>query len=407
MTETVTSEMVMTPPDGGGAYGFLVRRGWLMRLLARIAAFGGRVRRKPVRIPMRGDVYVTRHDQVKEALARDGEFFIGPINGPPIRQVNGDFILGLDRGPQLNAERKLLYDALARVDLDGLIARAAADADALLDAAPEGRIDAVRGFGWHLAGLTAQRLFGISPADKPLFLNTVRAVFYHVFMNIPPDKAVEARAVLASGVMQDWLKEEIASRRKSRQLGSDFMGQLLATPGADDEAIRRTLGGMLVGSIDTISGTFARILMVLDDKPELRALAHAARHDPLALYPICLEALRFWPQNPGMRRVAACDTALAGQTIRKGDMIFLQTQAAMYDKSAFPHPLVARGDRAIEEYFHFGSGIHACAGRALNRLELPMLVGKMLERDYQIIGKARWAGPFPDSLPVVVKGKAK
>ncbi len=392
--------MVATPPNGGGFYGFLVRRGGLMRLLARLGALGGRLRTKPLRLPLLKGVFVVRHEQVTEAFARDGDFFIGPLNGPAIRQVNGDFILGMDRGPQLNAERKLLYDALARVDLEGLVARAAVDADAVLDGSATGQIDAVRDFGWHISGLTAQRLFGIAPPDEALFLNVVRAVFYHVFMNVSADKKVEARAVLASGVMKDWLSGEIAARRKSGALGDDFMGQLLKTAGADDDAIRRTLGGMLVGSIDTISGTFARILVVLSERPRLRALAYEARHDPARLYPICLEALRFWPQNPGMLREASCETMLAGQRIRRSDKIFLQTHSAMYDKSAFPDPLSGRADRAIDRYFHFGSGLHACAGRALNRIQLPMLVGNLLDRNYRISGDMRWAGPFPDSLPI-------
>ncbi len=398
-TTNITADMVKTPAGGGGLLGFLVRRPWAMRLLARFGAFQGRMRTKPSRSRLRKTVAVVRHEHVVEVLARDGDFFVEPYYGPAIRAVNDDFILGMDRGPKMQVERALLYKALAQVDLAAIVGETAKAADAILTRTKSGQIDAVRDYAWELTGRTAQHLFGIAPDDKPLFLHCVRAIFYHIFLNIGNDRKVEARALLAKSEMRKWFESEITARRKSGNFGTDFMGRLLGET-ADDDLIRRTLAGMLVGAIDTTTNCIARILMVLDANPEFRASAHAVRHDLAALYPICLEALRFNPQAPGMRRKAAHDTILAGQEVKKGDEIQVQTLAAMFDRSAFPDPLNLRPDRNISSYLHFGFGIHACAGRALNALQIPMLVGKLLDADFRIVSKPKWAGPFPDSLPI-------
>jgi len=401
MATSESSELAsaVATPKGRGITGAIAsgRRvpDFAARIGARIASFEG----KPLKF---GKVVIAaRHADARAVLARDLDFLIAPNNAGRIEAVNGPFVLGMDRGPVLECERRALYSALAVVDQSALKAAAEADVAALMGDAT--RIDAVGEFARIVAGNTAGRLFGLKPADSPLFRDVVRAIFNHTFLNIGGDKAIEARALRAAAAMKDWFATEIAARRASGDLGNDMMGALMRQAIVDDDGVRRTLGGMLVGSIDTTAGSTARILNVIDGDKVLRA-QFAATSSESQRYALCLEALRCWPHNPIVVRTAAAAGMLNGTAYAAGDTIIVWTQAAMQDKSAFPEPRRMRPDRDARGYMHFGGALHSCAGRAVNAWQIPLLVGTLIDRKFRIDGKMEWAGPFPDKLPVRFDG---
>src|SRR5215472_1189314 len=350
-------------------------------------------------------VIVGRHVDAVDVLSRDLEFRIGPINAAKIDAVNGPFILGLDRGATLVRERAALYRALAGVDLGPLRAQIESEAKSRI-AAAGGQIDAVDGYARPIAAKTAQALFGIRPADLTLFMDVARAMFGHVFLNISDDKEIEARALRAAPYLRDWLLDEIRKRRASGTHAPDMMGALLldAQIPDDDEGndlIRRTLGGMLVGSIDTTATCVAKILTMLGRDRTLAAGIAADVGNFPRLHGWCWEALRRWPHNPVVQRSAAIDTRLAGVDINANDRVFVYTQAAMLDTSVFPDPQVLNPARPLRPYLHFGGGLHPCAGRDVNAFQIPILVGELVRRGIKSVGTIEWvAGPFPDRLPV-------
>lgn len=71
--------------------------------------------------------------------------------------------------------------------------------------------------------------------------------------------------------MQGWLSEEVARRRASDKLGEDMMGALPRQGLLADEAVRRALGGMLVGSIDTTASAVAKVVSVIGRDTDLEA----------------------------------------------------------------------------------------------------------------------------------------
>lgn len=397
MTDNVSAALavslseIRTPAKGGGLLsspGPLAAAAWI----------GVRVLGRPMRF---GQVVIAaRRRHVDEALGHDLAFGIAPINAGRIEAVNGGpFVLGRDRSAELTLERRALYSALSAVDMNALEIQAAADADDLLSAAG-GSLDVVGGYARRVAGRTASRLFGISPPDDALFLEVARAVFAHTFLNLGGDKAVEARAVKAGALMQAWFENEIARRRRARSLGSDFMGALLRQGLLDDEGVRRTLGGMLVGSIDTTASAVAKIVHVLGRNRRLAAAARADAGDMARMRGWCWEALRRWPHNPLVLRQALVDTTLGGVPVPAGSKVVAWTQAAMQDPAAVPSPHEMRPDRPAGTYLHFGAGLHPCAGRAVNDWQIPMLVGKLMARGVGGAGPIAWAGPFPDRLTV-------
>src|ERR1043165_104048 len=104
--------------------------------------------------------------------------------------------------------------------------------------------------------------------------------------------------------MGRWSADEIARRRASGALGDDMMGKLLRQNVVDDNGVRRTLGGMLVGSIDTTATCVAKIVTIASRERAL-ATGIARDHNDLdLLYGWCNEALRRWPHNPVVLRQA-------------------------------------------------------------------------------------------------------
>lgn len=405
-TEALRST-VATPLGQGGMLAKLAAGRRVPAFAARLGARLARMTGGPLKFG--NTVVAARHADVLEVLARDLDFRIAPINAKRIEAVNGPFVLGMDRGPVLERERRALYAALAAIDLDPIMVAAARDADALLGAAG-GAIDAVGGYARLVAGRTATRLFGIAGPDEPLFLDVVRAVFAHTFLNLGDDKAIERRALAAATLMREWFEAEIARRRSSGELGGDMMGMLLRQSRLDDEGVRRTLGGMLVGSIDTTASVVAKALTVMrQDAAQFAGAAREADETEAAWHARLdgwhREALRHWPHNPIVLREAAHATRLGKALVPAGARMFVWTQAAMHDASAFPDPRRIH-PRPGDAYLHLGAGLHPCAGRAVNARQIPMLIAKLIERRVRLAGRMQWAGPFPHRMPVTIEGIA-
>lgn len=400
MANGTIDQAIVTPVKAPRFPGTLLAGAAIPDLAARLGARLARLRGKPFRLGKR--VIAARHAHVRELLERDLDFAIAPSNATKIGEVNGGpFVLGMDRSPMLERERRALYHALHKVDLARLQAQAQADIEARLAAVGAGgEIDAVGGYARPVAAGTAARLFGLAAPAQEMLMEVSRSIFAHTFLNVGNDQAVRARAIRAGEYMQKWLAGEIAERRASGRYGDDMMGGLLSDGLLDDAGVRRTLGGMFVGSIDTTATCVAKILAVAGRD---RNLARAMRRDSSdlgRLYGWCNEALRRWPHNPIVLRTAVADATLGGCAVKAGDGIIAWTQAAMQDASAFDAPRKLRPDRAAGIYLHLGGGVHPCSGRAVNAFQIPLLVRGLLERGIGQVGKMDWAGPFPHRLLV-------
>lgn len=385
-----------TPMGEGGAIALLLKSRRLAWIGARVLAWIGRRIGRPVRLG--GTVLVIRHADAREVLDRDLDFNVQPVNGPRMDEIGYHFVLGMDRSPELTAEREVLYAALGQVDMGALVARAAKEADERLASAGEA-IDAVEDYARLVAASTASALFGIAPADGARFRDAVRAIFQHCFLNLAGDKAVEVRALLAAQALTGWFDEEIARRQAAADPGSDMMGHLLRA-GASADLTRRTLGGMLVGSIDTTATCVAKIMTVMLRDPAMMAAARRNVDERYLMYGWCLEALRRWSHVPVLGRQAGHDCTLAGVSVSAGAKVVLLTQAAMLDPDAFPAPGEMHPTRPVASYLHFGAGLHPCAGRDVNQWQIPLLVGALLRRGPRAAGRMEWAGPFPARMPL-------
>lgn len=386
---------IRTPPTPAGSISTLLSE---QRLPALAARFGAKVAASlggPVRF---GNIVIAaRHADVTELLNRDLAFRIGPVNQARIEAVSGAFVLGMDRGAALVRERNALYEALHKVDLAPVRSAAAKRAQQRVETAGD-EIDVVSGYARPIATHTARLLFGVRQSDDQTFMDVVRAIFAHTFLNFAGDKAVEQRALTAAKLLRSWFSKEIKRRRIAHEYGSDMMGNLLANNQLDDDGVRRILSGMLVGSIDTTASCVAKIVSMIGRDRKLAARIAADADDEKRLAGWCWEVLRLWPHNPILVRQAIHATTLGTCEVRPGNRLIAWTQAAMLDGSVFPEPDQLRPDRPACAYLHFGAGLHPCAGRAINAMQIPLLVGALVRRGIRSVDRVRWAGPFPDRL---------
>jgi cytochrome P450 len=389
---------IATPRGGDGALSALLRSQGFLAFGARLAWWLTSLAGGPLRLG--SNVIAVRHGDVSAVLARDLDFLIAPVNAARIEAVNGPFVLGMDRCATLAKEREALYSALRQVDRAKLKDDVDERARRAIAGAADGTLDVVGSFARPIAASTARSLFGLTGQDDILFMDVARAIFAHTFLNIGGDKTIEARALKAAVLMRRWFEVEIERRRSNGQLGTDMMGALLRDGLLDDDGVRRTLGGMLVGSIDTTATAVAKIIAILGQDPKLRKQIYADRNDSAKLSMWCLEALRRWPHNPLVLRRASVDTVLSGTDVKAGDTVVAFTQAAMLDPDVFPEPNLLKPDRPLSAYLHYGGGLHPCAGRAINDFQITTLVRQLLERDIDSTGRIIWAGPFPDQLIV-------
>jgi cytochrome P450 len=351
---------------------------------------------------------VSRWKDVQDVFKRDTEFLIAPLNAPNIEEINGPFVLGMDRSELMLSEQRQMYAGLSAVDFKAVRAQVRAEAERLVAAAQntgDGKIEVVNGYARLVAARTAVSIFGVSGSSEIEYMRVVRRIFHHAFLNIGADEEIRSRALAASQNLRRWTLDEIARRHSVGDDKSDVMSALLALRGKDPEAldddgVRRTLMGMLVGAVDTTATAVAHCTAVLLSDEDLKNRALADADNPERFLGWCWEALRFMPHNSILARFAHTGTKLVDKELKRDSRVVINILGAVHDADVFPQPHQLNPERPLGNYFHFGGGLHPCAGRAINAVQVPELVRQLLLHDASHPERPRYDGPFIDELLV-------
>jgi cytochrome P450 len=124
------------------------------------------------------------------------------------------------------------------------------------------------------------------------------------------------------------------------------------------------------------------------------------RREPALIETAVEEFLRLESSNQLGNRRAARDTVLAGIALPAGTYVHIGIGAANRDPAQFPDPERLDLRRQPNRHLAFGTGIHACAGLSLARMEAVVAIGKIvrrftrIERDGEAVrgGRARFRG---------------
>jgi cytochrome P450/glutathione S-transferase len=392
---------------------------------------------------------VTRHPDVTEVLKRDANFTISQENAPKIDQIDGPFILGMDESLQYDQEKAMLHQVVRPDDLENIREFVAETAAMLVNAArPRGRIDVVNGLARIVPIRLVAEYFGIPGPDDPTMMRWMRDIFHYIFADLTNSQSVLQDALNSSAELRPYMDAQIALRkslrpeqdRKTEVLdrllamqdathelphdnvvtlstdtqNDDVLGRLLAMqdaahPWLDDNTVRRNLGGVIVGAVDTTSKFVTLAIDELLRRPKflVEARAAALRGDIDAVRGFAWEAVRFNPHHPLLVRYCSRETQIAkgqkrSRKIAAGTSTYAATLSAMFDPEVFTNP----GDfnpRRTVEYLHFGYGLHACFGRAINGVQIPELLAALLRlrnlrRAPGSAGHILYDGPFPNRL---------
>jgi cytochrome P450 len=371
----------------------------VLRIAARLAA-----RLAPRRIDVRGTVAVFRWHDVADVLDRDADFRIAPVNAARIEAVSGPFILGMDRSAALFAQRAVAYGALRAAGAAG-VRRALSQAPARVAAAAarHGAIEVVNGYARPIAARSAAALFGIPGPSEAQLMRVARAVFHETFLNLGGDAEVRAAGIAAGRQLRGWIDGAAAERRAAGRTGNDLLGALLdaeARGEIDAGGVAHVLAGLLVGAIDTTATAVAHVMAELVADRRLLVRVQADRENPARLGGWCSDILRQRPHNPILLRRAAPGAMLCGRPVPPGANVVAVTIAAMQDARVFDKPSRCLPDRPPQLYLHFGRGLHLCAGRDINALQVPQLVAGLLRFEPLRKGPLRQRGPFADELVI-------
>jgi cytochrome P450 len=359
---------------------------------------------------------VSRYRDVLRVLKDGDHYLIGPINDAKMRTTTGRFILGMDESIEYHREHAALQAAIRPSDLPRirLIIRQAAH-DKLVELRSGVPADLVQGVFRPSAVSFIREYFGLRIPDERVFLGQMRVIFHDLFLNLGNDKAIHERAVRASGEIDILLGDLIRERRKTIGPGGPdnitVLDRLLAPEvvgdaGLDVQGIRRNIAGLIVGAVETTAKALALITNQLLEHPQWMKLAREAalKSDDSSLQQVLFEALRYDPHNPiVIRSVAArADRTANGSPLDKlpeGTLVYAATLSAMFDEEAWVNPGDFRLDRPIEQYLHFGAGLHQCFGRYI----VPVLLCESMRQllacgPLKRIGRLKSAGPFPDQL---------
>ncbi|MFC7532431.1 cytochrome P450 [Actinoplanes sp. GCM10030250] len=389
-----------------------------------IRAIGRPLRRfKPI-LSVGGIVVVTRYDDVREVLDRDEDFTIAEINSATMDRINGPFVLGMDRSAHYVRERSILQRCVRPQDPDRIRSVVRETAAELLAARPGGRLDVVRDFARPAAVRLAGEYFGVPGPDPVTMMRWMRALFHEAFLNTGGDRHVRRAARVAAAEFHAYADELIATRLSALSAGApapdDFLTRLIrlrddSRTRLSDEGIRRALGGVVVGAVETTSKVTAQAVeRLLRHGAALRRARDAARGgDTDLVRRYALEAQRFNPLTAALVRHTARDTVLAAGTLREqripaGRTVYAALLPAMFDPAAFPDPGDLRGDRPTSRYLSYGHGLHSCFGRYVNDVQVTELLAALLRsKALRPVpgrqGRIRYDGPFPDRLLVELR----
>jgi cytochrome P450 family 142 subfamily A polypeptide 1 len=102
--------------------------------------------------------------------------------------------------------------------------------------------------------------------------------------------------------------------------------------------------------------------------------------DPAKIATAVEEMLRWVTPIKNMCRTVTHDTTFFGQELSAGQKCMLLFESANFDEAKFTEPERFDVERNPNEHVAFGFGSHFCLGQALARLELNVMVERVLTR---------------------------
>jgi cytochrome P450 len=370
---------------------------------------------------------VTRFDDVAQVLDDAEHFGVAGVYGAAMARTTGEFVLGFDDRVRWDRESKFIHSAVRPEDMARIRRIAAREAnDRIAKAQGTGRIDAASGYAHPIALAVVAEYFGVPGPDPRTLGEWLRAVFWDVFLNVPPRADVTEAARRISLDLNAYLDRRIAELcaafQATGEVPDTFLGRLVmarAEHGMDEYGVRRNIAGVVFGAVDTVSKATVHAIDQVLRMPAALAMATraAAVDDDDTVAGCAFEALRFNPHNSILIRECLSDVTLAPgtdreATVTRGSKVYVSIASAMFDEHVVVAPREFRATRPWSNYLHFGRGLHRCFGERMAQTLVPQLTKALLRtsglrRAPEPEGRVRYKGPFPDRLVLELGAKPR
>jgi cytochrome P450 len=287
-----------------------------------------------------------------------------------LNEVLGRGLLDLDP-PDHSRLRRLVSQSFTPRFVEGLRPRVQEIADELIEAiverageTGERETDLIASFAFPLPITVIAEMLGVPTADRDKF----RAWSNAAVQGSPTDAADPAiTAMLLEFV--GYLRQLRAE--KLRHPTNDLVSALVQAEAEGDALTENEVLSMvfllIVAGHETTVNLIGNGMLALFEHPNQMARLQG---DPALIKPAIEEFLRYYgPVEMSLPRFARQDLELGGQTIRRGDQLTVLLAAADRDPGLAADPDTLDVGREPVRHLAFGTGIHACLGAPLARLE--------------------------------------
>jgi cytochrome P450 family 142 subfamily A polypeptide 1 len=327
---------------------------------------------------------ISRYADLK-AIAKDPGTF---SNAGGIRPDNGPLPMMIDMDdPEHFRRRKLVNKGFTPRRVRDLEQKINDVCDEIIDTVCErGECDLVREVAAPLPMVMIGDALGVAPEDRSDLLQWSDDMV-SALSNSASEESM-TRAANAFANYTGYASNVIADRR-SRAPQEDLMSVMVHAEVDgdsldDDELVQESLL-ILVGGDETtrhvISGGVGQLLQHPEQHRKLtenRELLDSAVE----------EMLRWVTPIKNMARTATRDVEVQGQTVHAGEKLLLLYHSANRDESVFDDPQSFDIERSPNDHVAFGFGTHFCLGASLARLEVKVMIDRLLTRlpDLELAG---------------------
>jgi cytochrome P450 family 142 subfamily A polypeptide 1 len=250
--------------------------------------------------------------------------------------------------------------------------------DTLIDNVCEkGSCDFVKDIAAPLPIIVIGDMLGVAPSDRDDLLRWSDDMLKALGA---PDPSLMDASATAFVEYTDYI-QPVFDDRRARGATDDLVGVLVHAEidgdSLDDASLVHETLLILIGGDETtrhvISGGVEELLTHPDQQAELAG-------DPALMPGAVEEMLRWVSPIKNMARTATRDVELEGATISAGQEILLLYPSANRDAAVFERADDFDIHRSPNPHMAFGFGAHFCLGNQLARLELKVMVDRLLAR---------------------------
>ncbi|WP_395396984.1 cytochrome P450 [Novosphingobium sp. BL-8A] len=299
------------------------------------------------------------------------------IEGHRLDFHGGDLLVNLDGHAhvQLRALVNRLFTP-SRLKANEEFIQAYSD-ELVRDAVANGRVELVRKIATPFVTLVIADLLGIPAEDRQRFMEIIE--------NAPPPGNLDGELDLDAAdhpfvIMGGYFAQYVADRRANPQddILSELSNALYPDGTLPDQMDIVKLGMFMFGAgQDTSAKLLGNAMRYIVDQPGLQ---DRLRADPSLVPALIEEVLRLEGSTKQTARLARKDTRIGDREIRAGTKIMLSLAGANRDPRRWDDPQAFQLDRPkIKEHVAFGRGAHTCAGAPLARVEVRIILEKLLK----------------------------